>query len=192
MINAIIMASGYGRRIGTNKLLLSFRDKLLVEHIIEKVMDCDFYNRVIISKDERILNLAITKRIKAVQNDTAYKGQSESIKLGITNTLKAKGYMFFTADQPLIHVETIRLLMDTFNKNSNCIILPRFECKRGNPVIFPEKFVNELMLIEGDKGGKSVINKHIEEVIFVEIKNEYELMDIDTYDDYEKILNIKE
>jgi molybdenum hydroxylase accessory protein, YgfJ family len=192
MINAIIMASGYGRRMGKDKLLLPFRDKLLVEHIIEKVMGCDFYNRVIVSRDERILSLAAKKGIKGIENDNAYKGQSESIKLGIINTLEAHGYMFFTADQPLIHIETIKLLMHTFNKNSNCIIVPRFGEKRGNPVIFPVKFVNELMLIDGDKGGKSVINNHIKDVIFVDIKNEYELMDIDTYEDYEKILNIKE
>jgi len=192
MINAIIMASGYGRRMGTNKLLLLFRNKALVEHIIDKIVECDFYNKVIVSRDERILELALKKGIGTVQNNSAYKGQSESIKLGIVNTLKADGYMFFTADQPLINVETIRLLIDTFNKDSNAIVVPRFEDKRGNPVIFPAKFIDELMLIEGDKGGKSVITKNIKDVIFVDIKNEYELMDIDTYEDYEKILNIKE
>lgn len=192
MINAIIMASGYGRRMGKDKLLLPFRDKLLVEHIIEKVIACDFYNTVIVSRDERILELASRKGIQVVQNNSAYKGQSESIKLGIMNTLKADGYMFFTADQPLINVGTIGRLIEIFNKNSNSIVVPRFEEKRGNPVIFPAKFINELMLIEGDKGGKSVITKNIKDVIFVEIKNEYELIDIDTYEDYEKILNIKE
>lgn len=192
MINAIIMASGYGRRMGTNKLLLPFRNKAVVEHIIDKVVECDFYNRVIVSRDERILELALKKGIHAVQNNTAYKGQSESIKLGIVNTLEAEGYMFFTADQPLINVETIRLLIDTFDKNTSAIVVPRFDEKRGNPVIFSARFIDELMLIEGDKGGKSVISKNIKDVIFVDIKNEYELMDIDTYEDYEKILNIKE
>lgn len=192
MINAIIMASGYGRRMGKDKLLLPFRGKLLVEHIIEKVMECNFCSRTIVARDERILGIALKKGFKAVKNNSANKGQSESIKLGIKNTLKGKGYMFFTADQPLIQIETIRLLMDVFNKNSNSIIVPRFGDKRGNPVIFPGKFVDELMLIEGDKGGKTVINNHIKDIIFVDIDNEYELMDIDTYEDYEKILNIKE
>lgn len=192
MINAIIMASGYGRRMGKDKLLLPFRGKLLVEHIMEKVMECDFYNRIIVARDKRILSLGAKKGIKAIENNSAHNGQSQSIKLGIKNTLKGNGYMFFTGDQPLIQIGTIRLLMDAFNKNSNSIIVPRFGDKRGNPVIFPVRFVEELMLIEGDKGGKAVINNHIKDIIFVDIENEYELMDIDTFEDYEKILNIKE
>lgn len=193
MINAIIMASGYSRRMGENKLLMPFRDKLLVEYIIDKVLECSFYNSVIVSKDEGVLNIAVQKGIKVIKNEDAYKGQSESIKLGINNTLRADGYMFFTADQPLINIKTVRLLIDTFNKHSSSrIVIPRFREKRGNPVIFPEKFIGEMMMLEGDNGGRSVIDRHIKDVVFVDITNANELKDIDTYEDYEKLLNIND
>ncbi len=192
MINAIIMASGYGRRMGKNKLLLTYKDKPLVQHIIEKVVSCDFYNRTIIVKDEEILSLAMNYGLNVVRNHNPSIGQSEAVKLGIDNTTRAKGYMFFTADQPLLDVETIELLVDAFKKNSDYIIVPTYRGKKGSPVIFPLEALDELRELQGDIGGRNVINNNMNKVIFIEVKNEYVLMDVDTWEDYEKLISIKE
>lgn len=95
--------------------------------------------------------------------------------------------MFFTSDQPLLDVDTIKLLMDVFEKNNNCIVVPIHENRKGSPVIFPRRFINELKLLQGDNGGKNVINNHANNVITVDVRNEYAMVDIDTWQDYEKI-----
>ena len=192
MINCIIMASGYSRRMGREKLLLPYKNKPLVQHIIEKVSACDFSSSIIIAKDRQILNLAAKNGLKTIENNSAFLGQCQAIKLGIINSPKAQGYMFFTADQPLIDVETIKLLMNIFEKNHDSIIVPRFKERKGSPVIFPLKYVNELLKLEGDKGGRKIISKHREHVIFVDVNDENSLMDIDIWEDYEKIINTKE
>jgi molybdenum cofactor cytidylyltransferase len=189
MINAIIIASGYGKRMGTNKLLLPFQGKALVEHIIDKVMSCDFYSRILVAHHKQIVSLGRKKGIQVVYNVDAYRGQSESIKLGIINSPQADGYMFFTADQPLIDVKTIELLMNSFNETKNLIIVPKHMDKRGNPVIFPGKFIDELLTLQGDNGGRIIINKFIEDVRFIQVRNEYVLMDIDTKKDYKQLKN---
>ncbi len=98
--------------------------------------------------------------------------------------------MFFTGDQPLLDSYTINLLLNTFTKNNNCIIIPKYRNRVGSPpAIFPEKFKDELLNLQGDVGGKTVINNHINEIIFVNLRNEYSLFDIDTSKDYEYILN---
>lgn len=185
------MASGFGRRIGKDKLLLPYKNKLLAEHIIEKVRECDFNSRILVARDEKIISLAEKNGLKTVKNKNAQAGQSEAIKLGIINSPKADGYMFFTADQPLLDIETIKLLIDAFEKNNECIIVPRFDERRGSPVIFPLKYIGELLKLEGDTGGRQIINKHIEYVKFIEVKDERVLKDIDTWEDYESIVNNK-
>lgn len=185
------MASGFGKRMGRNKLFLPYRNKFLVEHIIEKATVCDFYSTIIIARDERILRLAEKAGLKAVKNNNAEEGQSKAIKLGIKNSPKTDGYMFFTADQPLLNEETIKLLMETFEKNKENIIVPIALEKRGSPVIFPFKYMDELLKLEGDTGGRGVINNNIRDVLFVDVKDENLLMDVDTWEDYEKIINIK-
>lgn len=52
--------------------------------------------------------------------------------------------------------------------------------KTGNPCIFSRKYYQELMEITGDKGGKQIINRHPDDVVYLEIKDARELVDIDT------------
>jgi molybdenum cofactor cytidylyltransferase len=57
--------------------------------------------------------------------------------------------------------------------------------------LFPCSLKNELMSISGDSGGKAVIKNNLDKVINVEIHNVNEHMDIDTLEDYEKVLKMK-
>lgn len=183
-ITAIIMASGYARRMGENKLLLKYKDKTFIQHTLDKVKKCNFYSKIVVARDKAIIELAESLDFKTVKNKWADKGQSEAIKLGLNNSPISNGYMFFTSDQPLLDVETIELLMDTFHKNNDSIIVPRFMERKGSPVIFPSKFLKELMQLQEDTGGKKVINAHRESIVFVEVEREEVLMDVDTWEDY--------
>ena len=54
--------------------------------------------------------------------------------------------------------------------------------REGNPVIFPKTLFEELMALEGDKGGKQIIKKHPEMVYKVYV-TEQELSDMDYKED---------
>lgn len=192
MISAVIMASGFGRRMGTNKLLLPYKGKYLVEHVIEVVSKYNFYEKIIVARDDIILELGKQKGFLGIKNNRAHIGQSESIKLSLKYAPKTEGYMFFTADQPFIDIQTINLLVYSFNINNQNIIVPKYGNRRGSPVIFPLRFVDELKSLEGDVGGGKVMNCHKEDIAFVELKNEIPLMDVDTKEDYRGLIFTKE
>ncbi len=187
MINCIVMASGYGSRIGTNKLLLEYRDKKLIEHIMDKILQINFYSRLVVAKDKEVLDIACKRGFKVVENKNSILGQSESIKLGIENSPVAEGYMFFTGDQPLLSKLTIEKMIDAFKNNPQNIVVPRYKERNGSPVIFSSIFIDELKDLKGDKGGREVIKRNKDSLVFVEVENECELMDIDTWEDYEKL-----
>ena len=50
---------------------------------------------------------------------------------------------------------------------------------RGNPCIFPARFFPELMALEGDHGGSTVIRRHEDALTLFEISPD-ELRDVDT------------
>ena len=54
-----------------------------------------------------------------------------------------------------------------------------FGAKTGNPCIFSREYYQELMEITGDKGGKQIINRHPEDVMYFKIEDARELQDID-------------
>lgn len=191
MICAIIMASGASKRMGKNKLLLPFMGKPLIENILEIIKKCGFSRIVLVASTDEIIKIGQDKNIVSIYNRNAENGQSESIKIGLSNSKGYKGYMFFTGDQPLLDCDTIKALINTFENNKNKIILPSFEGKTGNPVIFPLRFYDDLMVLTGDVGGRVVINKYNEEVIHVEVKNKYALLDVDTPEEYSKIIDLQ-
>ena len=184
MITAIVMASGFSKRMGLNKLLMKYNDKFLIEHTLEKISQCDFAEKIIVTQYEEIEKL--TDNFKVVINENAHKGQSESIKLGVKSSEKCDGYMFFVADQPLINQKDIEKLIRVFRENKDFIVIPKYKEKHGNPVIYPSLYKEEILRLEGDKGGKSII-KSSNKIKYVEVEEDT-LFDIDNKDDFNKLL----
>ena len=56
--------------------------------------------------------------------------------------------------------------------------------RRGNPVIFPQEFFDELKVLRGERGGGAVMAAHRERIMLYQLENEAELTDIDTASDY--------
>lgn len=188
MITAIIMASGYSRRMKKNKLLLEYKGKMLIQQTIDMILKCDFSQIILVAREKEIIQLGKSSGLTVIENKKADRGISESIKLGVTYAGNRDGYMFFTADQPLLNVDIINKLLQSFCQDKAHIIVPHYAGRRGSPVIFPKKFKQDLLHLEGDVGGKIIINKYFEQVRFLEIDNEKSLFDVDTQEDYKKIL----
>ena len=193
-ISAIIMASGKSERMGTNKLLLEYRGMTFIENTLEKVLKENFYEFAIVTSDKKVKKKAQDymknletdeKKIYIIDNKKSEKGQSESIKIGLKTLGKCDGYMFFSCDQPFLTSDTIKKILQNFRTKG--ITIPEYNGKRSLPVIFGENFKDELLKLEGDTGGKTVISNHQDKIKIVEIENPYEGKDIDTKEDYEML-----
>jgi molybdenum cofactor cytidylyltransferase len=186
-VSAIVMASGMSKRMNRDKLLMKMNDMQIFEYILDTIIKCNFYDKTVVAKDEEILKKSKSLGFNAVKNTEYEKGQSRSIVLGMENSKKAHGYMFFVADQPFVSVETVNIMLDSFEKNPGSIIVPRCKDKNRNPVIFPLVLREEILMLCGDNGGKAVIIKNKDKIVFVDIDREEEFMDIDTMEDYENV-----
>ncbi|MEG2740587.1 molybdenum cofactor cytidylyltransferase [Clostridium sp.] len=184
MVNAIIMASGLSKRMDENKLLLDFNGIPMIEHTFKKISECYFNEVIVVSHYREVIDLSEKYKFKSVFNKNAYIGQSESIKLGVLNSSKCNGYMFFVGDQPFIDDFYINKMIDKFNEDKNYIIIPKFKNKIGNPVIFPYNKRNQLLTLTNDEKGKKIINKS-DNIKYISV-SENMLIDIDNKVDYEK------
>ncbi len=185
MITAIIMASGLSKRMGENKLLLEFEGVPIIEHTFKEIKKSNIKEVIVISQYNEIISLSKKYKFKCIYNDNAAIGQSESIKLGIINSSKCDGYMFFVGDQPLIDSFYIDKIMNEFNKDNEFIIIPKYNNKKGNPVIFPYKKREDLLNLQKDEKGKKVVNNY-DKIKFVQV-SESMLIDIDNKEDYKRL-----
>lgn len=184
MVTAIILAAGFSRRFGKEKLLIRINDKPIICNITDVIASCDFQDIILVYQNEEIKKILNRNDINYVYNKDAYKGMSSSVICGVNNALETNGYMFINGDQPLISMKIVNELLDAFNNHKGSIIAPKYDGIRGNPVIFHSKWKSQLQNVTGDIGGRNIIKKNIEEVFFVHIDNSKYGMDIDTWEDY--------
>ncbi|MDR7871510.1 MAG: molybdenum cofactor cytidylyltransferase [Tissierellaceae bacterium] len=188
MITGIIMASGFSRRMGKDKLLMEVNGKKVIESIIEAAKYSNLDEVILVYRLREINDIAKSYDIKTIYNEKARLGQSQSVILGIENS-KNNSYMFLVADQPFINHLIINKLIDCYRENKDKIIIPYVNNEINMPIIFPARFKQELLQIKGDKGGREIIRNNPRSIKMVNFDDGNFLKDIDTMEDYNKILS---
>ena len=200
MIHMIYMAAGNSRRFGSNKLFYELDGKPMYRHLLDHL--AEIKNRYNKSKsDSQTIDITVVTRYReildycacipdchAVISPDSEKGISYTIKAGIMAVQEQKKtgmqdyYMFAVADQPYLKSQSVIKLIDRVLKNTGGKRLAfslRCGDAVGNPCVFNSSLIPQLLSLEGDKGGRSVAKKH--DCVYVDIADERELMDIDTY-----------
>lgn len=193
---AVILAAGLSKRFGGMKLLEQIDNKSMVLHVADLVSTLDFEQKLLVYSNKNVLNEIKENCEKSCEfqylyNNQAHNGQSTSIKLAMENLISTKnhtGIIFFVADQPFIDISIVTKLIEAFSQNKGSIIVPLYGNNRGNPVIFSNKWIEQLKNLEGDVGGRVIIRNHPEEVWEVPISDSNLGKDIDTKDDYTTLL----
>jgi molybdenum cofactor cytidylyltransferase len=112
---------------------------------------------------------------------------SHSIRRGLQAIHpNSHGILIALGDQPFLKTRTINVLIRTFDQGRGGIIIPSFQGERGHPIIFDRIYKKELLDLKGDVGGRSIIERHPEDLRVVSIKSEGVVKDVDTWQDYKK------
>lgn len=183
-IAAVLMAAGASSRFGECKLIKKFASRPMFEYALDALP----YNKLcaiaVVSGRAEILAAAEARGFIPVLNDRPEDGPPRTIRLGMEAVGDAEGIMFMVADQPLLRRESVAGELDFFAKNANSIVAMGHGARRGNPVIFPQEFFDELKALRGECGGGAVMAAHRERIMLYQLENGAELMDIDTASDY--------
>jgi molybdenum cofactor cytidylyltransferase len=188
MISGIILASGFSRRMNKEKLTLTVAGIPMLERVICAATTASLDEVLLVYQKDEIRALGQKYALALVHNPHPEDGQSAAVKAGVKCAHpESDGFMFLVGDQPYLSSDTINSLISAFNKDVSRIVVPAYGGKRGNPVIFPSSFKHELLLLDGDQGGRAVIDKMQHLVSIVAIRDETEAMDVDTTNEYEKL-----
>ncbi len=187
-ITAIILAAGSSTRFGDkNKLLKPFMDSSIFGHVVKTMTNLPIAEVILVTgyEHEKIAEAIKHSNVHIIHNSEFQTGIASSIKCGVSAaSQKTEGYMICLGDMPHITMEYIKNLLDTFiNSQIPSIIVPTFQYRKGNPVIFSKNFIDDLLKIEGDKGAREVIDKHPDSIIEVQIRKETYFFDVDTLAD---------
>lgn len=181
------MASGFSKRMNRDKLTLDFKGITVIERVIKAVKASEVDHIIMVYRNEELREIGMRHGIRTVYNSKAELGQSQSIKLGVeASPIETRGLMFFVGDQPFLNPVTINKLIQVFHVGKYPIVVPKYNEKKGNPVIFSSALKNELLKVTGDEGGRTIIQRRYDEVKFVPFEHSLVGRDIDTWDEYMK------
>ena len=188
-VSLILLASGFGKRYGANKLLEEYGGKKLYQTALQTAVKSGADLVVIVTGYREIADYVkhFYKEVQVVWNEHPQRGISESLKLGLMAAEENEGCGFLVCDQPGLSVESLENLLESFRAAPSRIHLCCYGQRRGNPVIFPRKYYGELKMLTGDLGGRQVIKKYPDQVTEIPVASEVELWDIDTAEDKERM-----
>jgi len=189
IISAILLGAGESRRMGVDKLSLPWRRRTVLEHCFETLLKSEVQEIVVVlgPRNKRVKDQFQGGKTKVVVNPYSKRGMSTSIREGLQAIHPGStGILIALGDQPFLKTRTINTLVRAFDRRENGIILPSFRGRMGHPVIFHKRYRKELMNLRGDVGGRTVVDRHPEEVKVVPVKSEGVVKDVDTWQDYVK------
>ena len=194
-ISATILAAGSSQRMGDNKLLLPFQDDTLINVVCKTIIDSYLKPVFVVTgfENKKVLESLPKSIDKIIYNEDWSRGMATSINKAISSLPNnIDGNMIVLGDMPLITVKTINKLHQVFlNNNGNKIIYADYLGKQANPVIFPRKFFDEILHLNGDRGCKKIIYKNRKSSIGVPIDSSEVIFDCDTKDDYSDLVSMK-
>ncbi|MFT6827187.1 MAG: molybdenum cofactor cytidylyltransferase [Roseivirga sp.] len=192
-VSAILLAAGLSSRMeGSNKLLLPWNETTLIEHMLSQVLLSNVAEVVLVlGRDaDLIKNLVGTHpKLKIVENHQYESGMTSSIQEGVK---KAKGnaYMICLSDMPFLNPSDYNVLIHNYQSFFNAlkdIILPQYEGKKANPVIFNAGYKNAILNHKETNGCSGIVKQQMDRVIPFEAGNNHFILDIDTFSDYQKL-----
>ncbi len=188
MISGILLASGFSTRMGQEKLLLPIDGVPMIVRLAQAVSESQVEEQILVYRKSKIKQLVLTYITKAVHNPSASLGQSEAIKAGLHHIAEnSKCCLFFMGDQPYLTASVINEIIEAWKLQPDKIIVPRYGENSGSPVLFPNPYYQALMQIKADQGGREVVKKHWNEVVFKDINDLKAGLDADTYSEYNSL-----
>ena len=173
----VIMASGLGKRFGSNKLMADFLGRPMIHRALDSTEGL-FERRVVVTRHESFAALCRERNVEVVLHDLPHR--SDTVRLGLGAMGEVDCCMFLPGDQPLLGRETVAMLLERWRENPDSIIRPVYEDTEGSPVIFPGWAFDELKNLPEGRGGGVVIRNHPHAVCRVSVTNPFELADADT------------
>ncbi len=191
---AIVLAAGKSTRMGTQKLLLPFDGKTIVEKVVENILNSEI-DKVMVVLGANHFDVAETLKawpVKTVWNENFQEGMHTSVISGVKALPSgAKAALIFLGDQPFISDQAVQKVVEAWQTSQKGIVIPLFDGKRGHPPLYDMKYRQELSSLNPAIGLRSVALKFQEDVYEVETFCPEIVRDIDTRSDYLNELGMK-
>lgn len=173
------------------KMLLRFKDKTLLQHIIDEIKNSDADHLTVVTGcyHAAIKEVLGLQEIDLIENKSWEQGMGASIQSGITHIIQhypnTQHLIILVCDQPYISSALLNEMIRTKQKTGKGIVASAYNNTIGTPVLFEKKYFNSLLLLNGQQGAKKIVLQNTNDT--AEVAFAGGAFDIDTPEDYHSL-----
>jgi len=180
-IVGVLLACGAGTRFGSHKLLHPLSDGTPLAGASLRTLQGRVARTVAVvrSGDAALRELLSASGAVIVECGECHAGIGHSIVAGVRASADAGAWLIALADMPFVLPATINAVADRIRGGAR-ICAPTYDGQRGHPVGFRHDLYAELTALTGDRGARSIIERHQQDLELIDCDDAGILSDIDT------------
>ena len=182
----ILLAAGESSRFdGGNKLLATIDGTPMVRRAAETLLQSRVSRVTVVlgHESDRVREALAGLDLDVVENPDYRTGQATSVRAGVAAAQGADAVLVALGDMPDVDPSSANALIDAYLAGRGDALAAAFEGERGNPVLFDERYVDDLASIQGDVGGRAIL---LDDGVLVETGDPGVLRDVDETADLER------
>jgi len=187
-VHVIVLAAGASTRFGTPKQLANIGGLGMLEIVVQRAAELAAANvTVVLGADAHVVRESLRgSPASIVVNSNYAEGISSSIRAGLAQlppTVDA--VLMLLGDQAAVTTDDLRRLVQRWQREPGRIVAAEYGEVIGVPAIFPADLLPELASLHGDRGARSLLERHRDRVVTVPTPSA--AFDIDTSDDLRRL-----
>jgi len=197
MISAIVLAAGASSRMGQPKAELPFGQtgETVLSRIVSTILTGGAPQVVVVGGAHldavRRAMPSLEPRARVVEHAGWEQGQLSSLLAGleaVDDHLLLEAVLVMPVDVPLVTASTVAAVIAAWRRTRAPIVRPVNGDRHGHPVIFDRSIFEDLRSADPAVGAKAVFAIHRDRVLNVEVNDAGAFEDIDTPEDYRRLL----
>jgi len=185
----IVTAAGSAERFGGRKLLTPIDGEPLLDRTITSLLDGGVDEIIVVvpkgsTELERDVNSFLDARVRPMENPDPSRGMFSSIQEGAAE-VDGDAMVIMPGDMPFVRPETVAMLLAAYARKA-AIVSPRFNGKRGHPVVLPASLRDEIRAAEPTTTTlHDILKRHQDIRIDIDVDDRGVVRDIDRPADLE-------
>jgi len=174
--------------MGRIKQLLPLSDGPVINYCLRNIIASGIKDVVVVlgNKSLELRDALHGFRVRVAFNKASQSEMADSVRTGLGNIqASSTGVMLCLSDQPLVSVETLKNLKELHREFPDKIFIPVCNEKKGHPTLFPIAILNEIV---PDLTLRQIIDRDPGRVRYQYLSDEGTILDMDTMEDYRRIL----
>ncbi len=189
-VSAIILAAGQSKRMGRPKLLLPWENTTVLGKVIETIQAAGVEDILVVTGGARneVEQIITNYKLRVVHNENfEHEQMLGSIQLGLkVQKTDREATLICLGDQPQVEEGTVRQVVESFRENRSSIVVPSYQMRRGHPWLIAKELWGEVLKMASPESMRDFLNKHPNDILYLDTNTPSVLQDLDTPEDYLK------